>query len=352
LELDWSVACWGTVAVARAPNSPPIADAGGDYSSTEGASLVFSANGSIDPEGGPLTYTWDFGDGTNGNGPSPSHVYPDNGRYQVELVVTDPEGATSRDTTTVGVVNVAPVISSLRAPSGPIQLTLGSAQATITIDFVDPAGNHDAFNALVRCGNGTTLTLGPVISPLTASCVYTAPGVYTVGAAISDEDGGFSPERLVQYVVVFDPAAGFVNGNGSILSPPGAYSADPTRVGTTTFSLLSRYQKGATVPSGNTDIQFTAGTLSFRSTAYEWLVVTGARAQFKGSGTVNGAGDYGFLISVVDGQMAGGGGVDRFRIKIWNRGSGSVIYDSQMGVADDAEAATALQDGTIAIRVK
>jgi hypothetical protein len=38
-------------------------------------------------------------------------------------------------------------------------------------------------------------------------------------------------------------------------------------------------------------------------------VVAGARAQFKGSGRINNAGDYGFLLTAIDGQRPGGGSI-------------------------------------------
>jgi len=49
-------------------------------------------------------------------------------------------------------------------------------------------------------------------------------------------------------------------------------------------------------------------SLNFHSSTYEWRVVVGARAQFKGSGTTNGAGDYGFMLTAIGGQVNGGGG--------------------------------------------
>ena len=59
--------------------------------------------------------------------------------------------------------------------------------------------------------------------------------------------------------------------------------------------------------------------MNFHSTSYEWLVVAGARAQYKGEGTINGSGNYGFMLTAIDGQINGGGGVDKFRIKIWDK---------------------------------
>jgi len=87
----------------------------------------------------------------------------------------------------------------------------------------------------------------------------------------------------------------------------------------------------------------------FQSTVYEWLVVAGARAQYKGSGQVNNAGDYRFILTAIDGQRPGGGGQDKFRIKIWNNASGVVIYDNQMNAPDGADPTTVLGGGQIVI---
>lgn len=51
-------------------------------------------------------------------------------------------------------------------------------------------------------------------------------------------------------------------------------------------------------------------------------------AQFKGYGTVNGDGEYGFLMTAVDGQSNGGGGVDKLRLKVWDRATHAIIYDN------------------------
>jgi len=83
--------------------------------------------------------------------------------------------------------------------------------------------------------------------------------------------------------------------------------------------------RGRTVPTGETEFQFHAASFQFNSAVYEWLVVSGALAQYKGSGTINGAGDYAFMLTAIDGQLPGGGGVDKLRIKIWNKATGAVV---------------------------
>lgn len=82
------------------------------------------------------------------------------------------------------------------------------------------------------------------------------------------------------------------------------------------------------------------------------LVIAGAKAQYKGSGTINGSsGDYGFMLTAIDGQRNGGGGVDKFRIKIWNKSTGEIVYDNHVGghTGDNASPNTALGGSSIVI---
>ena len=158
-----------------------------------------------------------------------------------------------------------------------------------------------------------------------------------------------SASAFFSYVVIYDPSAGFVSGSGWFNSPAGAFTTNSSLTGKATFGFISKYQKGANIPSGNTEFQFKVGNLAFSSTTYDWLVIAGAKAQFKGTGTINGKGSYRFMLTAIDGKINGSGGVDKFRIKIWNPTTNEVIYDNQQGVADDALPTTAIQGGSIII---
>jgi len=122
--------------------------------------------------------------------------------------------------------------------------------------------------------------------------------------------------------------------------------------GKATFGFVSKYLKGANTPTGNTEFQFHAAGMNFSSTVYQWLVVSGAQAQYKGEGTINGAPGYGFIISAWDGQATGGGGLDKFRIKIVRLSDSYVMYDNQYGSADDATPTTGIAGGSIVVQSK
>ena len=73
------------------------------------------------------------------------------------------------------------------------------------------------------------------------------------------------------------------------------------------------------------------------------MVISGAKARYRGIGTINGSGIYEFELTAWDGQATGGDGTDRFRIRIYG------VYDNQLGVPDGTTPTTALGGGSIVI---
>jgi len=74
-------------------NTPPIASAGANNACCVNKRASFSAVGSSDPDGGQLTYTWNFGDGTQKQGENVTHTYTHEGSYNVMLAVDDQNGS-------------------------------------------------------------------------------------------------------------------------------------------------------------------------------------------------------------------------------------------------------------------
>lgn len=183
------------------------------------------------------------------------------------------------------------------------------------------------------------------------------PGIHDVCVLGMDASGNPSNQETDQgdactLVVVYDPSGGFVTGGGWIDSAEGMCSFDAVCAeahGKANFGFVSRYRKGASIPTGTTEFQFSAGRFNFHSESYDWLVVNanGTTAQFKGSGTVNGsaspAGDaYRFMLWARD----GGADTDTFRIKIWyvDAGIDIVVYDNSYDQT--------IGGGNIVVRVK
>jgi hypothetical protein len=136
------------------------------------------------------------------------------------------------------------------------------------------------------------------------------------------------------------------------MSPEGALVNKPSVTGKANFGFNAKYKKGNNLVDGNTEFQFQQGDFNFKSSSLDagTLVISGAKATYRGVGTVNGAGNYGFMVSAVDGQINGGGGTDLFRIKIWDRSQGNtVIYDNNMGNDENGVPTTALGGGSIVI---
>ena len=267
----------------------------------------------------------------------------------VSIQLTDDDGANSNvATATVSVANLPPALASINAPLDPVQVNTSIAASA---DFTDP-GTLDTHTAQWNWANGITagiVTEANGSGNISGSYTYANPGIYTVTLTATDKDGGQASQQF-KYVVVYDPNGSFVTGGGWFDSPLGAYTADPSLIGKANFGFVSKYKKGTTIPSGDTEFQFHAGDLNFHSSTYEWLVVAGPRAQFKGTGTINGGGNYGFMLTAIDGQISGGGGMDKFRIKIWDKDNfDAVVYDNDLGTDDDAPLTTILGGGSIVI---
>ncbi len=265
--------------------------------------------------------------------------------------ITSTTNFTSFGDFALGYLNLPPVLGQIAAPVDPIQVNM---VVTATATFIDPDDLTGPHTALWNWSDGTisqgVLTYSGGSCTVTGTHTYGAAGVYTIGLTVTDKSGG-SGEATYSYVVVFNPVGGFVTGAGLIVSPAGAYRPTPALTGKASFGFVSKYIHGATVPTGNTEFQFKMANLKFVSTSYQWLVVAGSKAQFKGHGTINGEGEYGFMVTAIDGAVAGGGAPDLFRIKIWETvGSESVIYDNQYGEDETSNAATELLGGSIMIR--
>ena len=237
--------------------------------------------------------------------------------------------------------SVGPVVSST-------SLTTANTSITTTASFSDQ-DTSDTHTAVWNWGDGNT-TAGTVTESNGSGSVldshtYTTAGVYTVTLTVIDNNNA-SGSSTYQYVVVYDPSAGFLTGSGKYNSQAGWDVQNPSATGDFKFGVQAKYTSANTTPTGDTKFKFQAGNLDFDATSYLWLVVSGAKATLKGSGTVNGSGNYTFLISAIDGSQTNGQNLIRVQIK---DSSNNIIYDTQAGDADTADPTTPLANGTIKV---
>jgi len=209
------------------------------------------------------------------------------------------------------------IVTGTPAPSNqpPVAVCQAAVVAVGEVPNID-GGSYDP-------DDGDTVTLSQ--SP---SGAFGEAGIYEVTLTVTDSSD--ASDTCTAMVVVYDPSGGFVTGGGWIDSPEGAYIPDPSLTGKANFGFVSKYKKGASIPTGQTEFVFQTAGLNFHSSSYQWLVVNqaGANAQFKGSGTINGEGDYKFML------WAGDGEPDTFRIKIWYEDTGEVVvYDNGVNQA-------------------
>lgn len=114
---------------------PPVVALNGPASGQTGQTgqpLGYTSAGSSDPDrGDSLTYSWAFGDGSSGSGPSVSHAWAKAGVFGVKLTATDSAGVTAAATKPVSIVGpvlppadtVAPVISRLSTQNRRFRIT-------------------------------------------------------------------------------------------------------------------------------------------------------------------------------------------------------------------------------------
>ena len=108
--------------------------------------VQFSSAGSTDPYGAPLTYSWDFGDGSQvKKGANPSHFYFRNGKYTATLTASN--GTQTGQATIPVVVGNTPPTASITSPGAGATYNAGdtipfSGTATDSVDGTLPASAY------------------------------------------------------------------------------------------------------------------------------------------------------------------------------------------------------------------
>ncbi|MFC8002163.1 ThuA domain-containing protein [Streptomyces olivaceus] len=182
----------------------PIVEASADKTSgAAGLKVKFTATAE-DADSPDLTYAWDFGDGTKGEGLTPTHKYKKVGTYTATFTATDPEGNTGNASVRVVVGNTAPTVKIDVPGNGtlaafgepvPFKVTVTDPEETIDCSKVKVAYSlgHDNHAHELTSETGCEGTLNP------------PPG-----------DGGHDPNANIYGVVGASYTDGGANGQEAL----------------------------------------------------------------------------------------------------------------------------------------
>jgi len=172
------------------PQLPPTACISAPSEANEGQTINLDGSCSSNPDGDPLTYSWDFGDGTTSTDVTTTRTYTDDDTYTVTLTVDDGGGGQDSATTTVTVNNVAPEVDA-----GP-DATIDEGDTFVSSgSFADPG--DDTWTATVDYGDGSGVqTLSLTGMTFSLDHTYADNGVHTVTVTVTDDDDGVGTDTV------------------------------------------------------------------------------------------------------------------------------------------------------------
>ena len=278
------------IEVSQDSNIAPGADFVADpVSGTAPLTVNFDGSASADVDGTIASYAWNFGNGQNGTGVTPTpatYVFP--GTYVATLTVTDNKGAVGTASQTI---TVTPPPN--QSPSGAITATPATGSAPLLVQL-SSAGSVDPDGAITgyswNFGNGTTST-----NP-NPSAIYNTAGVFTVQLTVTDNQGATSvrsqtitvnptniaPVPVISASTFNGPApltinfngAGSSDADGSIVTYAWNFGNGQTATGPLTSAAFAQgsYIVRLTVTdnrgtSRNTTVTVVAGTTNVRPVA-------------------------------------------------------------------------------------
>lgn len=171
-----STSATATSDVSNVDPTAPVASipATGD----EGVAIAFGASSTDAGSADTIVYTWDFGDGSQGEGAAVSHAYADEGTYTVVVVATDDDGGFNSTIGSISIQNTAPLL-------GLVDPVFGDEGAVVTATA--PAGDagDDALTWLFDWGDGSSTSTDTD----SATHTYAEDGEYLVTVVVTDDVG-------------------------------------------------------------------------------------------------------------------------------------------------------------------
>ena len=179
-----------TTASVNIVNVTPAIDIGSDITANEGDELNFSVT--INDPGAEDTFTisWQLGDGATETAQSFSHVYGDNGTYQVNCHVEDDDGGVKDAQITVTVQNVIPEAAINGSITGGMNEIM-QFQAIVS----DPGSNENLTCSWDLNNDGVYESSG-----MSVTFSRSQKGVYPIRLKVEDKDGGLGEDTKTIYI--------------------------------------------------------------------------------------------------------------------------------------------------------
>jgi PKD repeat protein/predicted nucleic acid-binding Zn ribbon protein len=165
----------------RAPNASFTAT---PASGTIPLTVKFDASASSGMNG-ISSYAWDFGDGTLGQGVSPSHVYKTAGIHTAVLTVTD-RGTPSQTGTKNRPINATAAPVTNQKPAASFTASKGSGNASLTVAF-NASGSSDTDGNITQYA--WDFGDGKKGSGVKTSHLYESAGTYQATLTVTDDKG-------------------------------------------------------------------------------------------------------------------------------------------------------------------
>lgn len=256
-------------------------------------------------------------------------------------VAISDNGSIVANTNTGLVLLTTRAVSNQRPLAGPINIS-GKLRAPATLSFTaffTDADLHDRHTATWDFGDGTTQA-GTVngkngSGSVTGQHTYRNEGEFTITLTVTDSRGKRATVRLGIDVLA---AGACTCGRGTFTSPQGASSLVAGQPGLATFAFSSR--------AGKDSVRFDTGGLHLRSTRAKPEGRNG-QVRYRGSGTLNGASGYQFLLTATRSPD----GMDRVGMRIWHRdpqsGAHVVDYDNMRNRGGADAAGSIVEEGAV-----
>jgi PKD repeat protein len=227
----------GDVTVTCEPPCDPAYDASFDWTPLTpvvGQEVVFTGTAAGTPS---ITYTWDFDDGSTGQGQVTPHVYAQEGTYTVVMTAAN---CVDQWVTAVHDVVVSPAVSCTSVTGVNLtQVTTGTVYTDTVVQFsagITP-GDANPYSYTVDYDDGTGTTDLGTSNPLLLDHTYIATGTYQVEIAvwnceIAPEDALTDTLQLTVYEQGICVDLEGVTINGPTSGGPGVYTFTTTHTPT------------------------------------------------------------------------------------------------------------------------